>query len=221
MSHSKAILTLGLTLAIFMTPAACRATELDPTSGTQLVDRLLQRMGGCQDFQYLLTSVEKLGSRKEERSCRFFVKDGQLVRIKVVAGRGRGSEAVRDSKGRVRVRKGGLLKALAATVRPDDPRVCSLRGTPFWEVAYPRFLQNLRERLLQPGAVSDVAPDRDRPELLQLVLRRPGARELYWIDARQMFVVSGESFEGEEMVCRFTVSEIRENVGLKTGFFKF
>jgi hypothetical protein len=138
-----------------------------------------------------------------------------------VAGRGRGSEAVWDAQGSVRARKGGLLKAFAVTLRPDDPRVRSLRGTPFWEVAYPRFLKDLRDRLMQPAATCEVSPDRERPGLLQLLAQRPGTRERYWIDSRQMFVVAGERFEGDERVYRFAVSDIRENVGLGPGFFAF
>jgi hypothetical protein len=143
------------------------------------------------------------------------------VRIKVVAGRGRGSEAIWDAQGGVRARKGGLLKAFAVTLRPDDPRVRSLGGSPFWEVAYHRFLQDLRERLTQPGTTCEVGPDRERPGLLQLAVRRAGVRERYWVDSGRMFVVAGERFEGDERVCRFSVSDIRENVGLKPGFFRF
>ena len=44
-----------------------------------------------------------------------------MVRIRVLQGRGKGSEAVMDARGRVRARKSGLLKPFARTLRPDDP----------------------------------------------------------------------------------------------------
>ena len=59
----------------------------------QLIDRLQERVSQCHDYQYLVQSFERKGEKKEERSYRLFAKDEKLVRIKVVGGRGKGSEA--------------------------------------------------------------------------------------------------------------------------------
>jgi len=57
---------------------------------------------------------------------------------------------------------------------------------------------------------------------LVIDLHRPGGiRERYWIDAPGTHVLKGEEFEGDLLVHRFTISAIRENVGLSDSFFSF
>src|SRR5215212_9183901 len=94
----------------------------------ELIDRMQDRLSRCQDYQYMVNSFERKGDREEKRSYRLFVKDERLMRVKVVEGRGKGSEATVDGKGRVRGRKGGLLKPFAQTLKPTDDRIRSLRG---------------------------------------------------------------------------------------------
>jgi hypothetical protein len=187
-----------------------------------LIDSLQAHLAHCQDYRYDVSSYERNGNQQEERSYRFFVKRARLVRIRVLDGRGKGSEAVMDAQGRVRARKGGLLRAFVRTLRPDDPRVCSLRGTPFWEAACPNFLKELRIRVVQPGTECDLGPDLVQPALIRLDLHRPGAnRERYWIDPQGMHLIKGEVLEGNLLVHRFVISDIRENVGLSDAFFAF
>jgi hypothetical protein len=127
-----------------------------------------------------------------------------------------------DAQGRVRARKGGLLRAFVRTLRPDDPRVCSLRGTPFWEAACPNFLKALRLRVVQPGTECELGPDPAQPLLMLLAVHRPGAlHERYWIDPQGMHLIKGEEFEGDLLVHRFAISDIQENVGLTDAFFSF
>jgi outer membrane lipoprotein-sorting protein len=207
---------LALVLAPFLTLAAGgqRAGEL--------IDEIQAHLAHCQDYQYDVTSYERQGNQQEERSYRFFVKGAHLVRIRVLEGRGKGSEAVMDAQGRVRARKGGLLKPFVRTLRPDDPRMCSLRGTPFWEAACSNFLKALRIRVTQSGTECELGPEPDQPALMLLVVHRPGAlRERYWIDPQGMHLVKGEVFEGGLLVHRFVISDIRENVGLSDAYFSF
>jgi hypothetical protein len=188
----------------------------------QWVDRLQERLSQCHDYQYLVCSFERRGEQKESRSYRLFAKDSRLVRIRVVDGRGKGSEATLDPKGRVRGRKGGLLKPFAQTLKPDDDRLRSLRGTPFWDCACHNFLKELRARMTLPGTHCEIEPDRDQPAQLLLTVERPGAaRERYWIDTHQMHIVRGETFEGDLLVQEFSIRELKENVGLNDDFFSF
>jgi hypothetical protein len=207
---------LALLLAPFLatTAAADRAVDL--------IEQLQARVAHCQDYQYDVTIYERKGEQQEERRCRFFVMGTRLVRVRVLKGRDKGSEAVRDAQGQVRARKGGLLKSFVRTLGPDDPRVCSLRGTPFWEAACPSFLKALRARVTQPGTECELAPDTEQPGLILMTLHRPGGiRERYWIDAEEKHLIKGEVFEGDLLVHRSTISDIRENVGLSDTFFSF
>src|SRR6266571_1267684 len=154
---------------VYLTLLLARLLALAASPGqhaAELIDALQAHLAHCQDYQYDVTSYERKGNQKEERSYRFFVKGTRLVRIRVLQGRGKGSEAVMDARGRVRARKSGLLKPFVRTLRPDDPRVCSLRGTPFWEAACANYLKALRVRVTQPGTECELAPDPDQPALM-------------------------------------------------------
>jgi outer membrane lipoprotein-sorting protein len=223
--HRRVVaLLVCMTCALF----AARRVAADVAAAISLVDRMQTRLAQCKDYQYRLTSYERKGDREEERSYRLFVKDSRLVRIQVVGGRGKGSEAVLDARGEVRARQGGALKLFPKKLSLDDRRVCSLRGTPFWRAACHNFLKDLRARITQPGMECELSPDHEHPALLLLVLQQPAegcekyARcERYWIDTQQMHVVKGEVLEGDVLVERFSIQEIREDVGLSDSFFAF
>jgi hypothetical protein len=186
------------------------------------VERLQEKIAECVDYQYQISCYERKGNREEQRTFMLFAKQARLVRIKITAGRGKGSEAVLDAKGRVRGRKGGLLKPFAQTLSPDDRRICSLRGMAFWDAAAHRFLSALRARMEQPGNQCEIGPATDRPEWLLLVLNCPGGnREQYWIDPQELVLMKGELYEDGLLVHRFAISGVRVNVGLKDSFFSF
>jgi outer membrane lipoprotein-sorting protein len=215
-------LTLYRTIQLLLALSPILATAGGAQRAVDLIDQLQARLADCQDYRYDVTCYERKGNQQEERSFRFFVKGTRRVRIQVLKGRGKGSEAVMDPQGQVRARKGGLLKAFVKTLRPDDPRVCSLRGTPFWEAACLNFLRALRLRATQQGTECELGLDPDQPALILLVVHRPEAiRERYWIDPQQMHLLRGEVLEGDLLVHRFAISDIRENTGLSDAFFSF
>ena len=202
--------------------AVGRAASADSPEALRLVDRLQERLAQCRDYQCLIHSYERQGERQEERSYRLYVKDCRLVRIKVVQGRGKGSEAVLEADGRVRGRKGGLLKPFVETLKPEDRRIRSLRGMPFWEAACHNFLKELRLRVTEPGTRSELEKDPDEPDRLLLTVSRPGAtQEKYWIDPHQLQVIRGQLFENDVRVREFSIQEVKESVGLSDDFFPF
>jgi hypothetical protein len=186
------------------------------------VKRLQEKITQCGDYQYQISCYDRKGKQEEQRSFTLFARGARLVRIKVTSGRGKGSEAVLDAQGRVRARKGGLLKSFARTLSPDDGRIRSLRGAPFWDAAAHRFLADLCARMERPDSHCAIGPDPDRPEWLRLVRSSAGGdREQYWIDPQQLVVMKGEVYEDAQLVHRFIISAVRENVGLKDSFFSF
>jgi outer membrane lipoprotein-sorting protein len=212
-------LSLSLLLVVF---ALGRAAAGASPEALRLVDQLQERMAQCRDYQCAIQSFERKGPKQEERSYRLYVKDSRLVRIKVTAGRGKGSEAALEAGGRVRGRRSGLLKLFTETLKPEDSRVRSLRGVPFWEAACHNFLRDLRLRIAEPGTEAAVEPDPEKPGRLLLVVTRPDATsEKYWIDPRQMQLLRGEVFEHGLLVREFSVRDVRENVGLSDDFFSF
>ena len=207
-------------LALVLAPYLATPSSTD--RAVDLIGKLQEHVAHCQDFQYDVTCYERKGKQQEERSCRFFVKGDRLVRVRVLEGRGKGSEAVMNAEGRVRARKSGLFHPFVRTLRPDDPRIRSLRGSPFWEAACPNFLKALRLRVTQPENECDMAPDPEQPALSVMTLHGPGGvQERYWFDAQGMHLIKGLEFEGDLLIHRFAIANIRENVGLSDSFFSF
>jgi outer membrane lipoprotein-sorting protein len=214
----RSIFVLFLTVGI----AAGQAAASEAAEALRLVDRLQERLAQCRDYQCLITSYERKGGKEEERTYRLYVKDSRLVRVRILAGRDKNSEAALDASGRIRARKTGVLKAFPKTMNADDDRLRSLRGTPFWEAACHNFLKDLRLRMTKPGTRYAVEPDGEQSDLLLLTIDPPGlAQEKVWVDPELMHVVRGERYEGGMLVNRFTVREVKENVGLNDGFFSF
>jgi hypothetical protein len=186
------------------------------------VDRLQERITLCKDYQYRVTCYERLGGKEERRSFTLYAKDCRLVRIKITSGRGKGSDVAMDGQGRIRGRKGGLLKPFARTLKPEDTRLRSLRGVAFWESAAHSFLPDLRERMAQPGNRCEVEPAKDQPGRVLLGINRPGGvREQYWIDPEQLLLMKAETYESDQLVRRFVIEDVRTNVGLSDSFFSF
>jgi hypothetical protein len=217
------MLTVTLLAAICSgLPGTARGTDGAALSPMRLMDRLQERIAGCRDYQYDVACYERLGGKEERRSYHLYVKDNRMVRLKVTSGRGKGSEAALDAEGQLRGRKGGILKIFDEPLKPDDHRVRSLRGMPFWDAAAHNYLKALRERMTRPGVNCSVEPATDPPDGLRLVVHLPdGNWEQYWVETPQMRVVRGEVYESGQLIERYVISNIRENVGLTDDFFTF
>jgi outer membrane lipoprotein-sorting protein len=194
----------------------------DTNEGLRLLDSLRQRLDQANDYQCVATSYVRRGDREQERTYRLSVKDERMVRLKIVSGPGAGSEVTRDASGRIRGRRGGLLKSFAQTMQPDDPRLRCLDGTPFWEATGEQILRNLRQAAAQPGTRCEVRPATDAPGLVTMCLCQPGAAERkVWIDPRQCCVTRLEEYQGGALVRHLTVQELHTNVGLRDDYFSF
>ncbi len=74
-------------------------------------------------------TFQKKGDKSEETSYFVYFKKPLWVRLKVLKGKNKDSEAMYNpEKNIVRGRKGGLLKGVVLTLKPDDGRVVSIRG---------------------------------------------------------------------------------------------
>lgn len=210
---------LGVWLGLLGIAMAAASEGMDPL---RVIERLQERIAACRDYQYEVVSYERLGAREERRSYRLFVKDSRLVRVRVTAGRGKGSEAAIDGKGRIRGRESGLLKSFDRGLKPEDRRLRSLRGQPFWECAAHNFLPSLRQRMTRPGVQCSLEKATDEPGHLVLEVRQPNSNwERYWIETPALRLARGEVGEGGQIVSRFEIRDLRENVGLTDGFFSF
>lgn len=95
-------------------------------------------------------TFQKKGNESEETAYFVYFKKPLWVRLKVLKGKNKDSEAMYNpEKNIVRGRKGGLLKGVVLTLKPDDGRVVSIRGFKTYDAGisgvYLRFMKYVEE----------------------------------------------------------------------------
>ncbi|MEO0254350.1 MAG: hypothetical protein ABIN20_02870 [candidate division WOR-3 bacterium] len=95
-------------------------------------------------------TFQKKGDKIEEASYFVYFKKPLWTRLKVLKGKNKDSEAMYNpEKNIVRGRKGGLIKGIVLTLKPDDGRVVSIRGFKTYDAGisgvYLRFLKYMDE----------------------------------------------------------------------------
>ena len=98
-----------------------------PERSEEIVEALRRRLETLSTYRCELHSLSILGTRREERTLEYAFQRPKLIRMRVLAGKDRGSTVVyRD--GHVRGHRGGWLKWVVRTYAPSHPEVVTIRG---------------------------------------------------------------------------------------------
>ena len=197
----------------------------EPLTADQVIAKAEARHAGVTDYECVVDTESRLGEKEETTQVRVWFKKPALLRIRVLRGSNKGSEIVVDREGEIRARKGGLLKAFVARVKPDDSRLRTLRGTPVTDVEWGAFYRRFRERSMRPGSDVTVAPRARADALYDVVLsyqeEGKGVREVYRIDPQLWSLTAAEILEDGVRVSSATFSETKIDSGLKDDWFRF
>jgi outer membrane lipoprotein-sorting protein len=211
---------------LFITSAlvCCRhagAEEVGPEAILQRVDR---QFGTLRDYECLVDTDCRAGSKQESRSFRLWYKQPGMLRARVLRGRSSGSEVVITSDGTIRGRKGGLLKPIVVRLSPDDGRIRNLRGIPISEFLWNVFYHRYSERAALPGARMILLPRQDSaaPYEISLTYSDQGRpmREVLRVDPAGWFLRELEIFDGSACVDRAVFHDWKMNPGLKDNWFR-
>jgi len=200
------------------------AQAADPITADEVLRRAEAQFAGLTDYECEADAESRLGTKTETGSYRIWFRKPALLRVKVLAGRNRGSEVVLGDDGKVHGRKGGLLKAIVIRMSATDGRLRSLRGLPVTEFDWGSFYRKLRERGARLGAKTVLATRAGAQAPYELVLTYHDAgksiREVYRIDPRLWVMTEGEVYEDHLRVDHVVFRDVRLNSGVSDRWFR-
>lgn len=208
---------------LFMPGPAVLAPAAAAESAESVLARAENRYAAIKDFECLVESETRKGKKQEGGTFHFWYRKPAMLRIHVVKGKTRGSDLVIDEAGKVRGRKGGLLKPFVISLSANDKRLRNIRGFPVTDLHWGAFYRKLREAAARPGARLTLS-DRSGADPYHLTLRYVDEgkqiREEYYIHPEHWVLVRADSFEDEVCVDRVVFRDIRLDPGLEPKFFR-
>jgi hypothetical protein len=232
---------LVLSLAA-MSPIAVAAPV--PTAA-EIAARLQERFHQMQDYQCVMRSETRAGTKADALTLRIWYRRPGLLRLRVLRGRHRGSELLLGGDGVLHGRRGGLLRPFSERLDRSDPSLRSLRGLPAWEVDFGSFLHSMEQRISQPDS-SKAVHEAAGPTLVVEVeydaiqtdtrdgahsqpdssassapLHHTRLRDVWTVNPKDWLLVSGDVYDGTERVDHFEFSEVQVDTGLKESWFRF
>jgi outer membrane lipoprotein-sorting protein len=187
----------------------------------ELLHRMQESYNQIHSYQSVVTLYSRKGSRRENVKLRLTFKKPGMLRARVLAGHGRGSEVAIRNDGRIRGHKGGLLHGITISMKRSDGRLRNIRGEPVWEAEWGAFLPKIRRALDQPSAAATVERGEDSSLVLEVRVTDQGGpeRHRYVVDGSTYRLRSAERYEGNTLVSRVVYQEETVNPDLPDGYF--
>src|SRR5947208_5705589 len=117
---------------LFCGIAGAGTAALAALSPSAISDRLRERFARITDYECVMRTETRAGSRKEAAAFQVWYRKPGLFRLRVLKGRHHGSELALGTDGTLRGRRGGLLRPFSRRLSRSDPSLRSLRGQPAW-----------------------------------------------------------------------------------------
>ena len=186
--------------------------------------RANEQFSSLQDYECVAETDCRVGGKAETAAFRLWYKQPGMFRVRVLRGRQRGSEVAFSQDGKIRARKGGILKPIVVRLNKDDDRLYNLRGVCITEFVWSTFYHRFRERASLPGARTALLPRKDSASPYEVLLtyahRGKNMRELYRVDPRSWIMLEGQVYEAGSRVDHVLFREIRTNTGVKESWFR-
>lgn len=174
-------------------------------------------------------SYQKKG--KEEDKRKYFVefKKPLWIRLKVLEGKDKGSEALYNPEKKiVRGRKGGMLKGIVLTLSPDDKRVISLRGFRIYHAGIGEIYRRMFEyykRGYPSKILGEFKENGFEGYKIEFEIKEPSeffgcSREIFWIRNDFIPYKCEQWDENNEYVLYSKFLEVNLNVKIEEERFK-
>jgi len=212
------LLSVGL---VFLVGSAT-GQEKDPK---QILNDVYAKWKTVQDYHCMMQSNNRLGEEKDLKKIEFWFKLRHQVRMEVLDGEKKGSALTRNDAGRIRGRKGGLLKVIPVTLDENDERIFNLRGRKFYEADWGTVIKEVIQRVKNGWTLKRLA-DEMYNQVPCLVLELTGqepesgvTKDMIWVDQVNHLILHRKQFEGTLPVNEVAWWEIQLNTGLGDDLF--
>lgn len=208
-------------LPLLATPSARAAQEM---GAAEVLRRAEERFAAIQDYECLAVTENHRKTPPTRGSYKVWHKKPKMLRLRILRGDNRGSELAMDSRGVVRGRKGGILKAFAMRLSKKDSRLRTWRGTSALDMDWGSFYRNLRERAGRPGARLELhAASASEPYEIIAIYPENGRqyRDVYRIDPQTWHLLGMDTYVNGKLAEKLAFQDVKVNVGLDNDHFSF
>ena len=178
-----------------------------------------------QDYQCKMQSNNRLGQEKDLKLVQFWFKRKQQVRMEVLDGEKKGSTLTRNDAGRIRGRKGGLLKIVAVTLDENDDRIYNLRRRKFYYADWGTIIDEVVGRIKNGWQIERMADETFNKTpcfVIALTGRETNSRvtkDMIWIDQSSHLILRRKQYEGSDIVNEVLWWDIQINQALSDDLF--
>jgi outer membrane lipoprotein-sorting protein len=178
-----------------------------------------------RDYHCKMQSNNKLGQEKDLKQIEFWFKRNQQVRTEVLDGDKKGSTLTRNDAGRIRGRKGGLLKVVAVTLDENDERIYNLRRRKFYHADWGTVIGEVVSRIKNGWQVERMADEtfNNAPCFVVALTGRDRdsrvTKDMLWIEQSSHLILRRKQYEGTDIVNEVLWWEIQLNQDLSDDLF--
>lgn len=190
-----------------------------------LLANVEQAWKGIRDYQCKMQSNNKLGQEKDMKQIEFWFKRNHQVRMEVLDGKNKGSLLTRNDRGRIKGKKGGILRLVTVTLDDTDERILNLRGRKFYEADWGTILSEFAERTKAGWKVEIVDEEKVGGTPCRVLVATGSetesrvSKDMMWIDKKSHLILRRKQYEGENLVNEVLWWDIRLNSGLSDDLF--
>ena len=205
-------------------PVLARVSTPAPVSGIEVIAHAEERFQSLRDYECAVEVQSDLGKRVETGAAKFWYKQPGMLRVNITRGSKRGTVVAVDRGGKIRGHKGGLLSGIVRSMKPNDKRLLTIRGTSLLSLDWGSFYRKFREGAIRPAARIIVEPRSDptAPHLVSLSSPADGkdVREVYTIEPQRWIMVEGSTYEGDARVEHVLFQDVKLDTGVEDGWFR-
>jgi outer membrane lipoprotein-sorting protein len=194
-----------------------------------IIEKCKIKWDAIETYTCTYESYQKKGKEEDKRTYFVEFKKPLWIRLKVLKGKDRGSEVMYNpEKDIVRGRKGGLLRGIVLTLKPDDKKVVSLRGYRVYHAGIGEIYRRIFEYYEKGYPVKLIGKFKEEGFegwKIEFEVKEPGeffgcAREVFWIRNDFIPYKCEQWNENGEYVLYSRFFKVDINVSIKEERFK-
>jgi outer membrane lipoprotein-sorting protein len=181
-----------------------------------------ERFQSMNDYVCIANSENYRKDPPSHGSYKIWHKKPRLLRIQVLKGGNRGSALAVDENGKIRGRKGGILKAIVVRLSRNDDRLKNWRGGSALDMDWGSFYRNLRARAGRPGGKMALSPQSGGDYEIVATYPENGRkfRDTCRIDGQTLYLEESATYVDGKLADRVTFHDVEVDTGVDNKTFR-
>src|SRR5580700_797513 len=181
---------------------------------------------GTEDFTCIMRVHEVRGTQTQDRVYQYWFMKPHDVKTMILDGDGKGSGGVWVGGDQVSGHLGGILSGIHVKIGLSDPRVVSLRGVTIPQSLLPGVVDDYgtipgKLSEIDSGKIEGVETERLDLKVADPALNHDVSEQILYLSKDTHWPVRQIMYSGSQVVLDESVSDLKTNVGLTRGDFRF